>query len=49
VFLFANELDEAKKYYDAKIKNGKDLAHNHLKLANIQKECGEIDEAEKNA
>ncbi len=43
VFLFANELIEAKDYYDKKIKQGNNLAHNYYKLANVQKECGEID------
>jgi tetratricopeptide (TPR) repeat protein len=44
----ANEFDDAKDYYIEKIKHNAEDASSYYKLANVQKECGEIDEAEKN-
>jgi hypothetical protein len=48
VHLVSNEFDEAKEYYFEKINKNEADAKNYYKLANVQKECGEIDEAEKN-
>jgi tetratricopeptide (TPR) repeat protein len=48
VHLLASEYDEAKDYYIDRISKNEANANNYYKLANVQKECGEIEEAEQN-
>lgn len=48
VLLLANEFQESKEYYNDKIKNDESNGKYYYKLANVQQQCGELLEADKN-
>ena len=48
VYLFANELENSKLYYANKITNKEDDGKYYYKLANVQQQCGQLEEADKN-
>lgn len=48
VYLLANEFEESKMYYADKIKTEDDKGKYYYKLANVQQQCGELLEADKN-
>lgn len=48
VHLLCSQFTEAKDYYNEKIIKDGENAHNLFKLANVQKQSGDLEEAEKN-
>lgn len=50
VFLLANQYDQSKQYYQEKLNQNKDGEQGkyYYKLANVQQQCGELDQANKN-
>lgn len=48
VFLLANQYDESKEYYQEKLKENKEDGKYYYKLANVQQQCGQLQEANKN-
>ena len=48
VLLLANEFEESKDYYKGKLNENLDNGKYLYKLANVQQQCGELEEAEEN-